>query len=153
MSYTGSLAEAALGSTIAINTGTTGSPTWTPIGEIASAPQSGRMAKTVETTNLQSTFAEFLPTIPESGTLDITANRVSSDAGQVALEAAFAGLLLKQFKITLRQTPAQTTTGDVMTFTALVEECNQLGEFSVDKQIVLKVKLKISGLVTLTVGS
>jgi hypothetical protein len=153
MSYTGTHAQTALGTAIAINTGTVSTPVWTTIGEITAAPQSGRQAKTADTTNLQSLAAEFIPTLVESGMFDCTTNRVSSDAGQVAVEAAFASLKLTMFKITLPLNVSQTTAGDTLAFLALVEESNTLGEVGPDKAILYKFKLKISGLVTLTAGS
>jgi hypothetical protein len=151
MSYTQSLAGIGLGTVLSINTGTTGSPTWTAVGELNKLNLSGRQAGTTDVTNFQSSAREFKPTLISSGDWDFAGNRVGGDAGQVAMEAAFVGLLLKQFKIQLPLSGAQTTAGDSFTFVALVEELNYSVE--VDKAIPVQGKLKISGILTETAGS
>lgn len=153
MSYTGTQAQSGLGTSIAINTGTASSPTLTPIGEITAAPGSGRMAKTVDATNLQSLAVEWISTLIDSGSFDVTCNRVSSDAGQLAVESAFAAREIKSYTITLPKTASQTTAGDTITFTALVEESNPISDVKPDGIIPYKFKLKVSGLVTIAAGS
>jgi hypothetical protein len=152
MPYTESQAQTALGTVVAINTGSASSPTYTTIGEITSAPQSGRQARTVEVTNLQSTNVEWIATLIDSGVLDVSCNLVSGDAGQLAVEAAFSDLLRKLYKVTVKPSPTQTT-GDTYVFSAIVEESNPLSEVGPDKALTHKFKLKISGLITFTAGS
>lgn len=151
MSYTGSQAGVGFGTQIQMNTGSTGSPTWTTVGEMTSVNLTGRQAVTEETTNFQSSGKEFLPTVIDYGTWEFTGNRVGGDAGQVALESAFTGLALKQFKITLPKSGAQASTGDIFAFSALIEEI----DYNVDATKVVKMtgKLKISGAITVTAGS
>jgi hypothetical protein len=151
MPYTGSLAGIGLGSVLSINTGTASTPTWTAVGELRKLNLTGRQAGTADTTNFASAAREFKPTLIASGTWDIEGNRVGGDAGQVAMEAAFVGLAMKQFKIQLPISGAQTTTGDSFTFTALVEELDYSVE--VDKVVMLTGKLKVSGVLTETAGS
>ena len=153
MSYTNSQAQTGLGSNISINTGTGTTPTWTQIFEITSAKMSGRQAKTVDVTNLQSTAAEFITTLVDSGTFDCSGNRVTGDPGQSAVEAAFSGLLSKQYKITLPKTAAQVSSGDSYTFNAVVQEWAPISDVGTDKAVQFSLKLKISNTITFTAGS
>jgi hypothetical protein len=151
MSYTGSKVGIGLGTILQIGSGGT-SETFTAIGEITGdVKMSGRTAKTIDITNMNSTASEFVPVLADSGTLDFTMNFVSSDAGQVALEAAFAGLVKHNFKLQYPKTSAQTTTGDLQTFNALVQELDY--GTGVEKNSSVTVKLKISGPITTVAGS
>lgn len=146
------MAVTGLGTVFAISTsGSAG--TYTTIGEITNAPQSGRQAKTADVTNLQSSTVEWISTLVDSGTYEITMNRVSTDAGQQALETSFETLVRPWFKITLPKQGAQTTTGDSYTFSAIIEELTNLAELGPDKAIRSRVRLKVSGLVIFTAGS
>ena len=153
MPYTETQAQSGLGTTFAINTGTASVPVWTTIGEIVTAPQSGRMAKTADATNLESLGVEWIATLIDSGNFDVTTNRVAGDAGQVAVEAAFVGKSRQQYKVTLPIAAGQTTAGDTYSFSALVEESNPLADISTDKVIQDKFKLKVSGVITFAAGS
>ena len=151
MAYDKSKAGIGLGSKISIGSGT--SPIgYTLIGEITSIAQAGRQAGTEDVTNMQSGAREFVTTLIDSGTYDLKGNRVADDAGQIALEAAFAGLTIEPFEIELRKTASQHATGDLYTFYALVQEVN-FGTVAVDKKIEFNVKLKVSGLITYAAGS
>ncbi|RSL15571.1 hypothetical protein EDE15_1062 [Edaphobacter aggregans] len=156
MSYTGSRAQAGRGSSLSIGgvTGAGGSPTFVTIGEIKSSGISGAQWSTDDVSNFQSgADSEFITTMRDNGTLDISGNRVASDAGQVAVEAAFASGLKYDFKLVLpiNVQAGQTTVGDTYGFSALV----QSRDISVDtsKAVGWSVKLKISGPVTLSAGS
>lgn len=153
MAYTGSLATTGLGSTFSINTSTPSTPTFVVIGEIVNAPQSGRMAKTADVTNLQSTNVEWIATLIDSGSFEITVNRVATDPGQLAIETAFEGLSKKQFKVVLPLQGTQVSLGDAYTFLAIVEEFTSLADLSPEKAIQSKIKLKTSGNLTFTPGS
>ena len=150
MPYTKSSAGIGLGTILSIGT-TGGTPTFTTVGEVKSFSQSGRQVSTEDVTNMQSSAKEFIPTLVDSGTWDITGNRVSSDAGQVAMEAAFQGLTVLPFKIQLPKTSTQNSTGDLFTFNALVQELDYT--VGVDKATTFSCKLKVSGLIALTIGS
>ena len=150
MSYTKSAAGIGLGTILSI--GTTGTtPTFTPVGELKTLNQSGRQVSTEDVTNLQSSAKEFIPTLVDSGTWDLSGNRIGGDAGQMAMEAAFSGLTILPFKIQLPKTAAQATAGDTFSFNALVQEVNY--SVSVDKAVTFTGKLKVSGAITLTPGS
>lgn len=147
MPYTGTKAQSGAGSVLAI--GTTSPLT---IGEIRSIDFSGEQWSTVDVTNFGSgTNAEWISTIKQNGTVKLTGSRVSTDPGQAACEAAFQSGALAAFTLTLPKNASQTTTGDVITFSALVES----RDFNVDitKEISWSVSLKISGAVNLAEGS
>lgn len=150
MAYNGSLAGIGLGTVLSI--GSTTSPiTYTAVGELNKCTLSGREAGTADTTNFESQAREFLPTLIQSGTWDIAGNRVGGDAGQVAMEAAFTSLQLRPFKIQTPKSGGQTTVGDSFLFTALVEAIDY--DIGVDKVTVLTGRIKISGILSPTVGS
>lgn len=138
MTYTGSKAITGLGTTLGIGV------TPTLVGEIIEVKQSGRTVKTDDTTNMNSLATEFLPTIMDSGTWDITFNRVGTDAGQTALETAFQSLASNtSFTITLPKTSTQTVKGDSWTFLGLVQELSY--SIAPDKKVMGTLKVKISG--------
>ena len=144
--YTGSQAQSGRGSTLSIGA------TPTLIGEIKTVPFTSGKWATADVTNFESgNDAEFITTIRDNGTVQLEGNRVSSDAGQQAIETAYDAGTLEAFTLTLPRTSTQATKGDTYTFNALVLS----RDFTVDtsKEIDFKVELKISGAVTFTVGS
>jgi hypothetical protein len=152
--YVNSMAQAGLGSKISINTGTVLSPTYIRIFEVTSIKQSGRVAKMVEVTNLQSGAVERITTLVDSGTVECSGNRVVGDPGQIAAEAAFETLASNVgFQIELRKSPTQTTKGDTYTFVGVVSEYDPISEISVDKAITSTIKVTISNTMTFAAGS
>lgn len=150
MPYTASQAQSGNQAIFAIKTG---SSTFTTISEVVEFTQSGHANATADVTNLESTSEEFISTINKSSTYELTCNRVATDAGQLAVAASFTDKTVVGYKITLPMTAAQTTAGDAYAFTALVEEMDDLSSISSTKQVVTKIKLKVSGPVTFTGGS
>jgi hypothetical protein len=142
-----------LGTTLSIGSGTGTPETFTLVGEVKTITQSGRQVATEDVTNMQSGAREFIPTLVDSGTWDITGNRVGGDAGQAAMEAAFAALANHNFKVQLPISKAagQTTTGDLFTFNAPVQELSY--SLAVDKAVTFNAKLKVSGTIQVTPGS
>jgi hypothetical protein len=123
----------------------------TTIGEIQSVKQSGCKWDTEEASNLASTAKEFVATILDWGEFAVEAKRVSTDAGQALVVAAFGTGALTSFTLTLPKEATQTVNGDKYVFSAVVTEC----DFSLDvnKLIPLSFKLKVSGGVAYTEGS
>jgi predicted secreted protein len=124
------------------------------IGEIKNIKRSGQEWKREDVTNMSTsgTSTEKLATILEQGTVDVSGNRVSSDAGQVALETAFESGLATNFVITLPKTTLQVTTGDTYTFSAIV--VSQLpSDIDITKTIQFNAKLDITGTVVFAVGA
>jgi hypothetical protein len=155
MPYTQSKAQSGNGSILNINTGTASSPTWVLVGEITDLAQSGKTNKTDDVTNLESKAEEFIPTLLSPGKWALTMNRISGDAGQTALLASFNALppTIMPYEVVLPKNASQTTTGDTFTFSALVEEFNDVGTVKADKKVSTVASLKVSGVITLTVGS
>jgi len=162
--YTGSKAQSGNQATVSINwatgaPGSVSSPTWVLIGEINDFNQSGTQNKTDDTTNLQSTAEEFLPTILSPGQFSGVMNRVSGDAGQVAVKTCFTSAppLLAQYQVQLAKnpnsSPAQTTKGDSLVFLAMVEEFSNFGTVKPDKKVQTTFRFKVSGPITETLGS
>jgi hypothetical protein len=149
MTYSNSQATAGRGTTLGIGT------TPTIIGEIRSCSRSGNGWETSDVTNFESGFSqEFISTILNQGEVKVSGNRVSTDAGQIAVQSAFDGAnagVLQKFTMTLPKSPAQTTAGDSFVFMALVQSVSF--EVDVAKEITYAVNLKCSGVWTFTAGS
>jgi hypothetical protein len=156
MAYTSTQMQAGLGTILAINTGTPSTPTWTTIGEIKSIKQSGRVTKTDDATNLQTTGdEEFIGVIRTPGKYDVSVNRVTTDTGQAAVLSNFNSVppVTVQFKATLLKAIGQVTTGDSYAFSAIIEECDDLETIEPTKGIQSKYGLKVSGTIVKTPGA
>jgi hypothetical protein len=154
MSYTNSKAQSAIGLIFSIGpVAGTGSPTFTPVFELSAAPVSGQKWDIEDISNFNSGISkEYLKTMLDSGKMALTGNRVSTDAGQVALKAAFldpASAYL--FKVTYPLEAGQTTSGDSEVFAALVESFDDTKQ--VGKVIKISVSLQRTGAVTFSEGS
>lgn len=146
MSYTSSQSQAGRGSSISIGS------TPTLIGEITDIPLSLPKWDSVDVTNLESgSDQENLLTIRKSSTFTVKGNRVSSDAGQTAVVAAYQGATLSAFVVTLPKTPTQTTKGDSYSFSAFVMSASF--DVSPTGKIDFSMDLMTSGPVTFTAGS
>jgi hypothetical protein len=154
-SYAGTKSQSGNQSQLSINTGTVASPTWTLVGEVSEVTQSGSKNKSEDATNLESQAEEFVPTIPTPGNYGGTMNRISGDAGQQAMNAAFTSVPpgMPQFKFQLPKNSTQTTQGDYFVFTALVEEFNDIGKITPTGIVKTQFSLKISGPIAKTQGS
>jgi hypothetical protein len=146
MAYTKSAAITGAGTILSIGA------TPTPVAEIKSIKVSGRKWDTDDVTNMSSPgYKEFISTIIDPGEWALEGNRVSGDAGQAAMEAAFASGALTAFTVQLPVAGAQKTKGDCYTFNALVTEIDY--SFETTKADSMSCKLKVSGAITLAVGS
>jgi len=145
MTYTNSMAQSGFGATLSIG------PTPTPIGEVKSYGLNGQKWDTADVTNFESLAKEFITTIRDNGTIDIEYNRVSQDAGQLLLEAAFTSGALTAFTIQLPKESGQTSQGDKFTFSGLVVS----RDFTVDptKATMGKAQVKVSNAITYNEGS
>ena len=157
MSYNGTQGISAAGAVISVYN-TTGVPTgpsgtnWVVIGEIVKPTVSGAQNKDADATNLQSLAEEFIATIPSSGQLQAEVNRVTADAGQVAVQANYTARTLNYYSIVLPKQGAQTTSGDGWVIRALVKEFT-IKELAPDAIIRNSFVLKISGPWTVYAGS
>jgi hypothetical protein len=117
----------------------TGPSTYEPIGEVISFDGPGGKAAIIDITNLQSTFKEKLPGLPDEGAFSMTANFSGSDLGQQALQAARTAQSPVQMKITFVDT-------STATFSAYVMEFKISGK--ADSKVEIAIPLEITGAVT-----
>jgi hypothetical protein len=123
-----------------------------PIGELDDVPLDLPEWMTDDATNFESgQDEEFITTIRKSMEFTVTGNRVSADAGQVAVQTAYGAGTLSSFTLQLLKNASQTTTGDKYIFSALV--LSQSFKIETTKKITFAMKLKTSGPVTFTAGS
>ena len=144
--YTGSQAQAGRGSTLSIGA------TPTLIGEITDLPLDLPKWDTADVTNLESGMdSEVLPTIRKTASITIKGNRVSSDAGQMAVMTAYGAGTKVAFTVTLPKTATQTSTGDSWAFSGYVLSAS----FTVNptKQIDFSIDIESSGAFVPTAGS
>ena len=78
----------AIGSKLSVNTGNSGSPTWTQIANLTSIGEIGLESDEIDVTTLDSTgdFKEFIGGAKDGGTIDLEGNIVTE------YEARFASL-------------------------------------------------------------
>jgi predicted secreted protein len=146
MTYTASKAQAGRGSVFSIG----GTPT--EIGEVTDISFNRPEWDFVDVTNLDSgSDQEMLPTIRKATTFTVKGNRVAADAGQTAVETAYASAALAAFTLLLPKTATQTVSGDKYTFSAYVK--NAAFDVAPTKQIEYNISLQTSGAVTYTAGS
>lgn len=146
MAYTGSKAQAGRGSTLSIGA------TPVEIGEVSDIPFKRPEWDYVDVTNLDSgSDQEMLPTIRKASSFTVKFNRVVSDAGQIAVEAAYASGAISAFVVQLPKSSTQTVSGDKYTFNAFVKGADF--DVSPTKQIESSCTLQVSGSVAYTAGS
>lgn len=144
--YAGSKAQAGRGSTLSIGA------TPTEIGECSDVPFTRPEWDFVDVTNLDSgSDQEMLPTIRKAASFTVKGNRVSSDAGQLAVETAYGSGALTAFTLQLPKTAAQTSTGDKYAFNAFVKSSSF--DVTPTKQVEFSIALQTSGPITFTAGS
>jgi hypothetical protein len=156
MSYTGSKASTSLGVTVSIGplASATGSPTYTAIGEVSSASFSGAKRTVLNPTNFQSSMIEKSDALADPGQIKLTMNRVTNDAGQMALQAAWnaGGKYLFQVQEEPDASIGQTTTGNLYAFQAIISE-GPTFDMDPNKLTVLSYTLDMSNEPVFTAGS
>jgi|GEM_PF-1978520 len=153
-----SLAQAVgTGSIISIGgvTGSTGTETFIPIGEISDGKFTGRKRAVTPTTSFASLgIARKLGTILDFGQFTCTVLRVGNDAGQTALIAANLAGGSYDFEVQLPINPkiGQTVAGDVVTLSGIVTEAGDF-DLSLTKASEYTFTVDIDGSYTVTAGS
>jgi hypothetical protein len=125
MSTQNSQSQSGLGALLSIGALSGGTPgTFTPIAELNDIPFEFAKWKTTPTTHFQSTIESAGKTIPGITIIEVKGNRVGSDAGQMAVMAAYAAQGAYDFKLLFPKNPnlatPQATTGDSFAFSAKV---------------------------------
>jgi hypothetical protein len=138
--------------------GVAGTPeTFTPVAQLKSATFNGQKINFEDITNLDSALVnntvlkEVMPATADAGTVQAAGIFLPSDPGQLALQAAYGGLLT-DFKIQLPKGPGQTTTGNLYTFSGYVGE-NPLPDIQFDKTISFKMNITLATPIALTPGT
>lgn len=135
----------------------TGTPAYTPIGEVLSADPSGGTRNVVKWTELDNLYAQKRSGTIDAGELTMKVARVATDAGQIALKAAWLDATGQPylFKVQLYPNTAagQATTGDSGVFPAIISKYNELGSLNPEGLIQTEFTLDITGPMTVTPGS
>jgi hypothetical protein len=129
------------GTSLAINTGTVGTPTWTTITEAKDINFRTGSATVNDVTDLASTAREKRMGLPDEGQCTFTLNYIPQDTSHLALLAARASRAKTQFQLTMTDTPATVYTffGYVLTMPT---------QASTDGVIESSVVIEITGTVT-----
>ena len=139
--------------------GVAGSPeTFTPIMNMRTYSFSGNTVKFDDISNLNSSVnggvivEESIPASEDPGTFTASGIWIPSDAGQTALAAAWGTHGLTDFKVQFPIAGAQTTTGNLYTFSGFLQD-NPLPDADYSKAITIKFAIKLNTAITPTVGS
>ena len=128
----------AQGTTFAIDTSLSGTPTYTAISNVKTFSGFDGSSSEIDVTNLSSTAKEFRIGLEDNGQFNIELDRDLSDVGQTALLAARDSQDAKLFKLML-------SNGLFTTFTGYVKKFSMSG--GVDAVLKGSVDIRISGAV------
>lgn len=135
----------------------TGGGTFVSIAQLKTAQFAGQKINFDDLTNLDSALQnntvlkEVLPATADAGTLALGGIFLPSDAGQLALQAAYGGTLTN-FKVQLPKGPGQSTAGNLYTFSGYVSE-GVYPDVQFDKTLTYKATVTLTTLISLTPGS
>jgi hypothetical protein len=132
----------------------------TPIAQLKTLQFAGQKLNFDDITNLDSPVLgtsnvpvkESTPATADPGTMALAGIFVPSDAGYVALEAAYNNAALTDFTVQLPKGAGQTTKGNLYAFSGYVTE-QPNPDIQFDKTLTWKTTLQITGPITLTPGS
>jgi hypothetical protein len=154
-SYAGSKASVPMETVLSVGplVGTS-NPTYVPVAELTAAQFSGAKVAVLNPTNFQSSMVEKLNTLADAGQVKITMNRITNDAGQLALTAAWVagGRYLFQVQEAPDASIGQTTTGNLTQFAAIISDGPSY-DLEPMKLPVLSFTLDISNAIAFTAGS
>jgi predicted secreted protein len=128
------------GNTLTASSATATPVSWTKVANVKTFSGLDGSAAEIDVTNLDSVAKENRPGLPDSGQFTVEVDQDDTDAGQIAVRAAYQATTVKQYQITLPN-------GKVITFTAWVKKYSTSG--AVDNVIKASVDLRITGAYTL----
>lgn len=133
-----------VGKTITVDAGnTTVTPTaWVQIKEVKSIKPSGASASKIDVTDLDSTAKEYRTGLVDHGTFSCDVNILETDAGQIAVLAAFLASTTNNYKVV---TPAKTRT-----FNATCLKFPTSPDLSIDSVQVGSAEFQINGTITVS---
>ncbi|HEX9768439.1 MAG TPA: phage tail tube protein [Kiloniellales bacterium] len=111
------------------------------IGEVTDFDGPSGQAAVIDVTHFQSTFKDKLIGLPDEGQFTLSGNYVKSSTAQAGLKTDRTNRTLRNFKLTLTDSPAT-----VLTFAAFVLSFSISA--AVDDKVPFSVTLEISGPVT-----
>ena len=154
--YNGSSAQVLRGAVFNFLGPATSNASAVAIGEVTTAEFAGGKRSTLDTSNFESgQWMEYLDTMADAGTFKVSYNRVSNNAGQVAINAAFAAGGVYSFSVVcpVNVKAGQITTGDTITFNGIITD--DPGAFNLDfsKVSVGSMTVQITGPRTLVEGA
>lgn len=130
-----STAISAQGATVAINTGTEGSPTWTLINNLSTFSGLDGEASEIDVTNLSSTAKEFRIGLKDFGGFNVEYHVDYDDVGQNALRGA--GNAVKEIQVTLPN-------AKTLTFDALIKNADSVSG-GIDAVLTGSCSMKVTG--------
>lgn len=132
-----------VGKTITIGTATATPTAWIEVGELTDIRGTSDTSPDIPVTDLRSTTEEYIPGLPDTGSLTGSIYCVDTDAGLAAMEAAFDARVVKAFKVTY---PAGST--PIRTFNGYVKAFPKIGDASKGAAVTGTIEIKRSGPVT-----
>jgi predicted secreted protein len=126
-----------------VSGGTATPVTWTQIKELKSFKPSGASAPKIDVTDLDSTSKEYLTGMGDNGTFTCDMHYKPTDAGQIALRAAFAGGASKPYKLV-------DPIGGVMSFAASITKWVSCPDATADGVLMFSAEFTFSGSVTVS---
>jgi hypothetical protein len=154
--YTGSKAQVLSGASFSF-LGSVLAPTpAVTLGEVVSMSLKGSKRAMIMTTNMQSNQnVEKLDTTLDPGQVTVSYNRLPNDAGQNALLAAFTtgGKYSFQIQLPIDKAVGQITTGDLISFSAIITEGPLTFDINLDKAAVCDVTLEVTNAPVITPGA
>ena len=114
---------------------------FTTIGEVTQVGGPTGSATVIDVSNLSSTRREKIMGLPDEGQINVTLNYDPTDAPQDGLRTDRAGRTLRNFQISVANSPSET-----ISFSAYILEFSH--DFSVDSVASLTVTLEITGALT-----
>lgn len=126
---------------------------WVTLGEVKSISGPSTETSTIDVTTHSSAvsgnYREFIPSLIDPGTIDVDMNWVPNDATHVNLWADLQNRTKRDFQITT-PTMGGAASASVTTFAAYVVGMPK--EFPTDDVMGVKLSLRITGAITLTVS-
>lgn len=114
---------------------------FTSVGEVTSIDGPGGEASEIDVTHLASTAKEYLIGLPDEGNITLDCALLPDDVGQTRLRNDRVNATLRNYKITLTDSPATT-----ITFSAFCKGFRMTA--GIDAKMMASVTLRVSGAVT-----
>ena len=132
-----------------VSIGVAGTPeTFTPVAQLRTAQFNGQKLNFEDITNLDSPLVnstvlkEQMPATADAGMLEISGIFLPSDAGQMAVAAAYGAQDPTDFKVQMPKGPGQQT-GNLYTFSGYVAE-QPLPDIQFDKVVTIKFRVQLT---------